>query len=396
MKHFLHTLSVLAATGLASMVLVAGIAPAAPALAATTAKKPAVAATPFSRSAWLPYWKKNEGAAEITPQLTPLANFSPFAYGVLPGGIVYDAGMDIGNDPWPALFTAAQKAKTKIYPTIMWSDADEMDHVLGDPTLRKLHEDMIMSTIVSQPNFAGVDIDYENKNASTSAAFSSFIKELGTRVHAAAGSKKLICTVEPRTPIEARYTNPTDAQRQNIAYANDYTVLNKYCDQIRVMAYDQGTIDVQLNAAKGGLQFYAPVADPAWVSKVVTLAEKDIAPSKIVLGIPTYGYVWDLTLGSDGTWQYSRSQAIDYKDALDLAQSVHATPVRNSAGELSFAYVGPSSVASGGTGLRLVWFSDGRSVADKVALAHQMKLGGVVLFKADGGSDPAVWTALAK
>ncbi len=387
MRRFLYAFS---AFGLVTGIALTGISSTPVASAATT---PAVAPTVFTRSAWLPYWNKTDGAAELMAQLKPLANFSPFSFEVLEGGIIYDKGMNLNEAPWPDLFAAAKTEKTKIYPTIAWFNGDQIHSVLSDPYLRKLHEDMIMDTIVSSSTFAGVDIDYESKDAETAPYFSSFIKELGTKVHAASGGKKLICTVEPRTPIEAKYTNVTDEQRQAVAYANDYAILNAACDQVRIMAYDQGSIDVQLNAQKGGFMFYMPVADPAWVSKVVMLAEKDIAPSKIVLGIPSYGYVYGLSIGADG-WQYSRVQAINYVDAIKLAQSVGVTPTRNSAGELGFAYVD----TAGGTGaqLRYVSFSDASSVSDKVTLAHSMGLGGVVLFKADGGGDPAQWAAILK
>jgi len=257
---------------------------------------------------------------------------------------------------------------------------------------------MIMEVIVSSSTFSGVDIDYESKFAETAPYFSAFIKELGTKVHAAPGGKKLICTIEPRMPLEARFTTVTDKERNDVAFANDYTVLNKYCDQVRIMAYDQGTIDVQLVASKGTSQLYSPVADPDWVAKIVALAAKDIAPSKIVLGIPTYGYMWGLTMGTNGQWQYDRLRAINYDEAMALAQTVGATPKRNNAGELSYSYVATTTTDGTFTPitpqLRFVDFTDGPAVADKVALAHKMKIGGVVLFKADGEGDPTQWAAL--
>ena len=37
------------------------------------------------------------------------------------------------------------------------------------------------------------------------------------------------------------------------------------------------------------------VADTAWVEKVVAQAVKTVSPKKIMLGVPTYGYEWEIT-----------------------------------------------------------------------------------------------------
>jgi len=42
----------------------------------------------------------------------------------------------------------------------------------------------------------------------------------------------------------------------------------------------------------------------------------------------------------------------------------------------------------------VIVMSDARAVAERVALAREHGLAGVVLFKLDGAEDPALWTAL--
>ena len=179
------------------------------------------------------------------------------------------------------------------------------------------------------------------------------------------------------------------------------------------MAYDQGNIDLKLDTQKGSNAFYMPVADPDWVEKVIKETIKTISPKKIMLGIPTYGYEYEVTW-ADGTTTYKRLRSRTFTQAMDLADSVGATPVRNNAGELSFVYASstpidvsknltylitsstpPSGLISAPRTTRYVDFSDAQSAMDKIALAKKYKLKGVVFFKMDGDADPALWDKIA-
>src|SRR3989338_7109863 len=110
--------------------------------------------------------------------------------------------------------------------------------------------------------------------------------------------------------------------------------MNKYCDRVEIMAYDQGTINVRLNAARTAP--YAPVADPGWVENMVTLASQSIARNKIIIGIPTYGYEYTVTPISNGTYKYKVLWPFNPRYALDIAAQLNITPMRNSAGEIGF------------------------------------------------------------
>jgi spore germination protein YaaH len=188
------------------------------------------------------------------------------------------------------------------------------------------------------------------------------------------------------------------------------------------MAYDQGTVDLKLNAAAGGTP-YVPVADPVWVKKIMLNAAKTISKNKLMIGIPTYGYEYIAKPLSQSGYRYTLQWAFNQKYALDLAQQISLTPVRNSAGEMSLAY-NPSGItaaipppiseldplaalpntastsadsstgALSGLPFNILWWSDAQAVADKVALAHQLGLRGVAIFKFDGGEDQGMWGVL--
>src|SRR3989344_7019896 len=139
------------------------------------------------------------------------------------------------------------------------------------------------------------------------------------------GNKWVMCTIESRTPLDSRYygtTIPADAE----IYANDFKEINKYCDRVRVMTYDQQNVDQQLAAqAASSSQIYAPVADPAWVEKVITLMKRDIKPSKLLIGVPTYGYEYDVTAYTGNQYIYDILWTFNPGYAIPLAAQYGVT-----------------------------------------------------------------------
>jgi spore germination protein YaaH len=241
------------------------------------------------------------------------------------------------------------------------------------------------------------------------------------------GKSWVYCTIESRMPLDHRYlpgsTIPPDATE----YANDYTAINKYCDRIEIMTYDQGAVDVQLNASRTAP--YAPVADPGWVEVVARLVAQTISRNKIILGIPAYGYEYTVTSQGTSRYQYERQWAFNPTYGLKLAQQLGIVPVRTSANELGFVYnsnstqaVGPgyatltpgdltqpqdpngiptTSVAQNLTTsgapmqqFNFVTWSDAQAIADKVKLAHDLGLRGVAVFSLGGAEDQGMWNVL--
>lgn len=367
--------------------------------AATTAK------TPFYYGAWLPFWQSQNGAEDIALNLPLLHEVSPFSYELNSKGTLID-DLKIGNGSWDPWFSAVRDAGVKIIPTIAWFDTPNIYKLLSNTKKRQAEEDMI-AALVKTEKFDGIDIDFEGMSSSTKPYYSLFIYGLALRLHPQ--GKTLACTVVPRTPVSSLYaSDPLPA----ISYAEDYAVLNKYCDEVRVMAYDQGTIDVKLDASKGNGTLYAPTADPAWVEKVIKNTIATINPRKVMLGIPTYGYEYQVSWFMGAT-TYERVRSFTYEQAIDRAAGLGITPYRNNAGELSFTFAStthitvtnpnltaiiastlPTALAAANpnaTTTFFVSFSDAQSTADKIALAKKYGLRGAILFKADGQLDPATW-----
>jgi spore germination protein len=363
---------------------------------------PAVAATtPFETAIWIPYWRKDEGASSTLANLDKVTQISPFAY-ELRNNVVVDA-LKAKEEPWTTLIAAAKAKKIKIYPSILsypQTATEQYDVYLlfAQKKKRAAHIQEIVN-LVKTNKFDGIDIDYENKLAEDRGYFSIFLAELAKALHA--NGKKLICTVEARTPPESKFATTSAAVLSRIEYSNDYKTIGAVCDQVRIMAYDQGSDDLQLvnqNTALGNA--YKPVADIEWVKKVTTLALKEIPAKKLFLGVATYGYKYEIVpaTGTSST-KYPRIGSMNFNYADELAKMLHITPTRNPAGELSLTYATTTGVEGedlGGLKQYLVWYSDATAIADKIRIAKLYQLAGVAIFKIDGGQDPNLWGVLKK
>ena len=326
-------------------------------------------------SGWIPYWRDVAGISETIAHIEAFKEINPFGYTVKKDGTLFDA-LKINEGLWPSLIDIARKKKVRVIPTIMWSDTDAIHKILSNTKTRIALEDRI-ATLVKAKGFDGIDINFEGKKAETKQYFSTFLKGLYQRM----GKKWVMCTIEARTPLSSRY----DTIPKDIKYANDFVAINKYCDRVRIMAYDQGSIDLRLNEAEPGP--YVPVADPKWVEKVIKLAAQTISKNKIVIGVPTYGYEYEVTPLDEG-YRYDRLWAFNPKYALDLAVQLNITPKRNSAGEQSFVY------NSDKIPFNILWWSDANAIKDKIVLAKRLGVAGIAIFKIDGGADPAIWKVI--
>lgn len=370
------------------------------------------AASGFEVSGWLPYWRAASSTQDVIPHLNELTEVNPFVYTIKSDGTLLDNGT-LDQEPWVTLIAQARANHVRVIPTVMTSNSDLLHELLSNSSKRIALEKTIADT-VKQNGFDGIDIDFEGKSADDKNNFSTFLKGLYQRM----GNKFVMCTIESRTPVDSRYYGtevPPDAE----IYANDLTQINKYCDRVRIMAYDQQGVDLQLSAqAASSSQLYAPVADPAWVEKVVNLMKKSIAPSKIMIGVPTYGYEYDVTAYANNQYTYDILWTFNPGYAWPIAQSYGITPQRNSAGEMYFTYTpaatssNPVSLGANSAGLaaaaastyatqynshlsfRMMDWPDATSLQQKIELAKELGVRGVSIFKLDGGEDPNIWTTL--
>lgn len=373
----------------------------------------AIISKPFEISGWIPYWRTATGTADTLPNLSTLTEVNPFVYTIKSDGTLVDNGK-LDEEPWASFIAEARRQKVRVIPTVMTSNSELLHTLLSNTRSRIALEDRI-TALVKEKNFDGIDIDFEGKRAEDKKYFSTFLRGLYQRM----GNKWVMCTIESRTPIESRYFG-TQAPPDAGVYANDLKEINKYCDRVRIMAYDQQGVDLKLAAkAASSSQLYAPVGDPAWVEKVVNLMAKDIKKSKIMIGVPTYGYEYDVTAYAGNEYIYNILWTFNPGYAYPIAAQYGIIPYRTAWGEMAFSYAPSTSTApsqmsaanimgiataeaasnyadayNSHLNFRLMVWPDAQSVADKVALAKKLGVRGVSIFKLDGGQDPNIWNVL--
>lgn len=361
---------------------------------------------------WIPWWADAAGAASVSERIDEIDAIYPFVYEVNEDGEL-ENHVDFADDHWVDLFDAAADERVDVLPTVAWFAGEAIHETMSDRRLRRDHIDDIVD-MVEDNDFAGVNIDYEQKLAKTIDDYSEFLEELKNEL----GRATLTCTIDTRTPPESRWREVPE----EIEYANDYAAMNRHCDRVEIMAYDQQRADILLNDARRGVP-YAPVADVDWVEKVMELALEDFDADKVTLGIPTYGRAWDVTVASEWYRDYDRVATMNHPRILELSEK-YAVPIgRTAGGEAVITYFPEDSVwrllnqlpTPDGTPrgyeaaikallvatyadieipVRMVTWSDAAAIKDKLDLAEEYDLHGVAIFKIDGEEDEDLWQKL--
>jgi spore germination protein len=322
--------------------------------------RPAARPRPALVVASLPYWNIGQGTAEVLAHRAAVNEVSPWMYGLQENGqIALDPGINA-----TAMATSLDRLRARglpIVPTL--ANINEHGSWSYQPVARMLHNPALMASqvaaivaLVQEHSYAGIDIDYEDLQAGDRQAFTTFVTHLATALHA----KGKILSV-------ALFAKASDAGYAPRNVAQDYAAIGRVADQVRLMGYDY-----HWNSSPAG-----PIAPVSWIRAVLRYAKTQIPPSKIVLGVPLYGYDW---VGDHGT-------SVTWTQAVRLASEHHAIihyDTSSQAPWFDYTAVG---------GRHTVWFENAQSSRAKFGVAQQAGIGGVYLWMY-GNGEPSTWSVL--
>jgi spore germination protein len=308
----------------------------------------------------IPYWNMQHDTAIVLANRRDINEVSPWIYGLSSTGAIasqYPPGQDAAA---ASDIARLRHAGLRIVPTIANITNGNFAYqpigrILHSQALTREHVAAIVS-LVEKNNYAGIDIDYEQLHPGDQAAYLRFVRELADALHAK--GKVLSVAVFPQTSAaNVSSSNP----------AQDYAAIGKVADQVRIMAYNYHWA----NSPPGAV---APIG---WVRSVLKYATSQMPASKVVLGIPLYGFNW-----GDGP-----ARTISWLQALRLSRQYNAPARYDKAAQA------PALTYASGGKTHTVWFENAQSTTAKFDAVKGRSLAGVYLWMY-GYEDPATWAAL--
>lgn len=227
-----------------------------------------------------------------------------------------------------------------------------------------------MRTIVQMLEYAdlykldGINIDFENVYTKDGENVTQFMRELKPMAQA----KNLIVSIDV-TPKSNSEMWSVFLDRRSLGALTDFLI---------VMAYDEHWA----SSPKAG-----SVASLPWVKNAMSriLAEDEVPPEKLILGIPLYTRIWTETQ-QDGKTKVS-SKAVSMNAVEKIIAEKKLKPVLDEASGQNYVQYTEDGA------LRKIWIEDPTSLKARVALAQSMGLGGIGSWNRSFAT-PDAWEAL--
>lgn len=278
---------------------------------------------------------------------------SPFWYSTDASGRIYGTRN-------AELVTIAHQNQVLIIPTVHnIGDPGIVVSLLTNPQRRARHVQNIVDEVLAR-NYDGIDIDYEALDSSLRESYTDFIRELSTGLRA--HDRLLTVAVHAK-----------DSDYGGLGGFQDWKAIGPYVDRLRIMTYDYHW--------RGGGP--GPVAPLYWIESVAEYARSVIEPSKVMIGVPFYGYDWPPN---------GNARALPWSDIEDLIASEQPTVnllQRNARGPVDESYFFYGAAA----GRREVWYMTDRGLESKLELVQRLDLGGIAIWQL-GYEKPEFWEVI--
>lgn len=283
------------------------------------------------------------------------------------------------NVPMDQALSTMKSAGLTIIPTITdGTDKQVLANLISTPEGRTAAVKVI-SDLVSQKNFDGIDLDFENfafvdPNTTwdqTKVFWIAFVKQLSATLHT---NGKLLSITTPYL------LDPASGKRGYYVYA--WSDIATSIDRLRIMTYDY-------SVANPG-----PIGPINWTENTVKYAVSIMPASKVYVGLAGYGRDWVTAVNGVCPADYVKTVAVGAKaatfimsNAVNLASGYGATINYNDAfQEATFTYQKTyngntaTGLATSCTATRTAWYQDARAYQARAQLVAKYRLGGIVAW----------------
>jgi spore germination protein YaaH len=278
--------------------------------------------------------------------------------------VVTAAGTIAGARP-EQLLAFAENNDIKTYACISNFGEEDFDPALGHSAIvsNKAQVTANMVDLAREGGWAGINVDFEGLYPADRAAFSRFIADLASALHA----KGLALAIS--VPAKS-----SDDVSDDWSWPFDYAALGADADLIQLMTYDE----------HGPWSDPGPVAGFDWMERCVQYAVSVIAPAKLLIGLPAYGYDWNLA-------DPERNGDFAWKQVPEILARTGAAPVWDEkTRSVHIAYTNSLGTTDGAA--HVAWYENPAGIAAKAALVTKYNLAGLSLWVL-GDEDLSFWQA---
>jgi len=256
-----------------------------------------------------------------------------------------------------SLITWAKKNGKKVWPLFgNRFDSAATHAILSDPAKRKTVV-QTMSGFVQKYQLDGINIDFESFLPSDRDNFTMFIKELATALH----QKGAVVSVDVPPNTDSDWSDPYD-----------YGKLAEYADYIILMAYEEHWV---------GSHEAGSVASLPWLKKTITRLLHDIAPERLIVGLPLY----------TRDWYYAQGGLQSTDLSLPTSYSLLSRYGGKSKWEETLGQYVSNYQKEGVT--HTIWLEESRSLGLKVKASLDLQVGGFAYWYI-GSESTDVWAAI--
>lgn len=289
---------------------------------------------------------------------TELDEVSPYWYYALGNGTVVDSHERTEDRD---LIVHCRNSNMKMIPMVSNNhDVDVISRIITNSTVMSRHIQELLNISIMN-GWEGVDINYENIPSALKDEYSEFIRQLSGAFHQR--NKMVYVSVFPKVADDEDREGPG---------AYDYRAIGQYADSVRVMAY---------NLHWSSAEMSGPITSYDWVKQVMEYSADAIQPSKISLGIPLFGYDWEVDRNGRAL---NIADNRSFSNISKLLEEPGIDRQWNGSSRTPFLkYTEPSGK------LHAIHYNDAESLLHELLILRDLGLNRISLWRI-GGEDPLV------